>query len=83
MQGKDVCGLCVQALGLDLGFEPLLLPFTSSDRQMQILNAVITSKPAKAMKMPKPSKSSAARKAEVQPYGMTAHLRWKSVPLKR
>jgi hypothetical protein len=35
-----------------LGFEPLLLAFSSADRQVRILNAVILPEPVRPVQMP-------------------------------
>jgi hypothetical protein len=34
-----------------LGFEPLLLPLSSSDRQMGVLDPIVLPKPARSMQM--------------------------------
>lgn len=47
----DRCMGDEESLGLGLGFEPMLLAFSSSDWQVRVLNSVVHSKPARPMQI--------------------------------
>ena len=54
VEGVVDCGVSgEEPLGGGLGFEPLLLAFSSSDREMGVLNAVVFPQPTRPVQMPK------------------------------